>query len=115
MLKKRDRLRAEEIKEVLTRKAIPVSTSFFNMRVLRKNTEKPFDSKFAVTVTKKMYKSAVDRHHMKRRVMEALRLTKHIFPQNLYISIMPKPDTAALSFEELLVEVENISKRIRKG
>lgn len=115
MLKKRDRLRAAEIKEVLTRKAIPVSTSFFSIRVLRKITDTPFESKFAVTVTKRIYKSAVDRHHLKRRVMQALRLTKGTFPKNLFISIMPRKETSVLSFEELVREVENISKRIKKG
>lgn len=115
MLKTCERLRTQEVKEVLGRKSFSLRTSFFNCRFIHKAQIESFPSKFAIVITKKTAPLAVDRHRQKRRVSAALHTAKAFFPPNLLLVLFIKEDCSKVPFANLQEELLELCKKIKKG
>jgi ribonuclease P protein component len=76
VLKKEERISSKKEFAEVKEKGKLVATSLFSVIFIKKETEK----KFAAIISKKISKKAVDRNKIRRRLMEAVRLNKDVFP-----------------------------------
>jgi len=79
-----------------------------NFTIFKKDAD---DKKFAVIISSKKIKKAVDRNRIKRRIYEIIRLNIDIIPLGHFI-IFPEPSCLKLDFkkleEELIKNIINI-------
>jgi len=90
VLKKEERISSKKEFAEVKEKGRLVATPLFSVIFLnpsRSSTESPLDRgdakgrKFAAIISKKISKKAVERNQIRRRLMEAVRLNKEIFPE----------------------------------
>ena len=97
MLKKVNRLaKAKDIKSAFAK-----GRSFFTPFFSIKFSPRPLEKRFAVVVSTKVYKKAVDRNRLKRIVREYLRKHLAALPEGSY-AIVAKPRLGGLKDQELL-------------
>lgn len=67
------------------------------------------EARFAVVVPKKIVKGAIKRHFIKRRVFNALKIYKNLFPSSDYVVFVNKEalDLSALEVSEKIKEIAN--------
>ena len=104
MFKKRFRLNTSDFKEVFNFGKTTV-TPFFLIKS-KKNTLAY--SRFAVVVSKKLYKKAVQRNHMKRKCMAALKEISSGYPIADYVFIL-NSKAKDVQYQDLLINLKNIN------
>lgn len=77
MLKKEERISSKKEFAEVKEKGRLVATPLFSIIFIKKEAER----KFAAIVSKRISKKAVERNQIRRRLMEAVRLNKEIFPE----------------------------------
>jgi ribonuclease P protein component len=102
MFKKHFRLNTSEFKEVFNFGKTIKNPLFL---VKTKQNDLPF-ARFAVVVSKKISKSAVQRNHLKRRFIHALQEEVTHFPVLDYVFIL-NSDVKDLQYKDLLVNLKN--------
>ena len=80
MLSKQDRINTERFREIIENGKNVRSSVIFTKFLPNKD-----NSRFAVSVPKKVIKGAIERHLLKRRIMASLRRKKDVFPNGDYI------------------------------
>ena len=100
MLKKQNKLNTKDIKELITA-GKRVYGTLFSVVYKPKNT-----NKFGVTVSKKVYKKAVDRNRAKRRVFGAL---KDVSPKNIgHYNISVKSKLNTVPFTDISKDLNSV-------
>ncbi len=83
-LKKEERLKSRKmITELFHSGKIIHSYPFKALYILSEEKNKEFHAQFAVSVSKKNFKHAVERNYIKRKVRETYRLNKHLLYKEL--------------------------------
>jgi ribonuclease P protein component len=103
MFKKRFRLNTSDFKEVFNF-GKTTATPFFLIKSKKSNLTY---SRFAVVVSKKLHKKAVQRNHLKRRCMVALKESSSHYPVADYIFIL-NSKTKDVQYQDLLNNLKNI-------
>lgn len=104
MFKKCFRLHTSDFKEVFNFGKTTV-IPFFLIKS-KKNTL--LYSRFAVVVSKKLYKKASQRNHMKRKCMAALKEVSSVYPVADYIFIL-NSKAKDVQYQDLLINLKNIN------
>lgn len=105
MFKKEDRLTTKEFQEVIdTGKSVRIDTS--HLKYITAPT-----TKFAVAAPKKIFKTSVGRHLIKRRIFAALRAHKNSFPTGHYVVFASK-ELIGLPSETLESIMGSLAKRV---
>ncbi len=100
-----------ELFGTIVEKGASVFTPTLSLRFISETTHNP--SRFSVTVSKKVFKRAVDRNNLKRRVNAAL---IKVYPQvkNGFAGVIfGKNSTNMRSHKELVVDIEELLKRAK--
>ena len=109
MLAAKDRLDSHAVEEVFKKGQRKNRANFSVVFLLGKEKQR-----FAVSVSKKIAKSAVTRNKIKRRIYSVLRGIKKDLPQ-VWVAIVPKTGILVISFEDLKKELaETFSDILRK-
>ena len=69
------------------------------------------EARFAVAIPKKLIKGAIKRHFLKRRVFNALKSSKNLFPNGDFI-IFANKEAIDMSFEDIKNKLEEIAKKV---
>jgi len=106
MLSKIFRLKTNEIKSLSS------GTSVFGTLVLLRFVDgnKP---KFSVSVSKKLFKEAVKRNKIRRRVYSAIRPLLKDIKKPLFIMIIPKKECLDIDLTQITLDLERIFKKIK--
>ena len=67
--------------------------------------------KLGLSVRKKMYKHAVDRNRIKRRLREIVRLARNDLPENLWLVIHAETGIDKASWQELVSEFDTLCSK----
>jgi ribonuclease P protein component len=102
MFKKQHRLHTSEFKEVFNF-GKTIKHSLF---VIKTKENKLTHSRFAVVVSKKLFKKAHDRNYLKRKTIHALKEVEKQLPKNDYIFI--------LSFDAKDIQYKDLVNNLRK-
>jgi len=97
MLPKPDRLRRMRDFALLSQKGRVVYGPFFTLR-FRPSQAK---TKIGFVATMKLFKLAVDRNRIKRRLREAIALIRDKWPKNVDILFIARPEAMTADFEEI--------------
>ncbi len=105
MLKKRDRLTVAEIERLSQGKSV-----FGTLLSLR---YAPADRlKFAVSPSKKVFKTAVERNRVKRRAYGAIDASRFAGAKPAFVMIMPKKECLDAPSSALSAEIEGLLSRV---
>lgn len=104
MFKKQCRLHTSEFKEVFNF-GKTVKHPLFTIKV-KENTGK--HSRFAVVVSKKVFKKAHDRNYLKRKCIHALKEIEAGLPKNDYIFILSF-DAKDIQYKDLITNLRKIN------
>jgi len=104
MFKKHLRLNTSEFKEVFNF-GKTTRTPLFLVKTKQNNL--PF-ARFAVVVSKKISKSAVQRNHLKRRFIHALQEEVTHFPASDYVFIL-NSDVKDIQYKDLLSNLKHLN------
>lgn len=96
MFSKKNRIPKYEIGEIISSGDFFYKGDLLNIKKLDKNYSKP---QFAVIVSKKVSKKAVERHLIKRRIIAAIKEIQNI-PNSSYV-FFTKPEIKNKSFKEI--------------
>ncbi|MBU1018442.1 MAG: ribonuclease P protein component [Patescibacteria group bacterium] len=100
MLAKKFKLReADNIKDILDKGKESKSRYF----VVKYQSQSDHESRFAITISRKLEKSAVKRNRFKRQILEIIRLNE--VPKGLEIVILPRFAAIELDYKELEKEL----------
>lgn len=97
MLKKEFRLRRARDFALLSQRGFAVFSQYFTLR-FRKHTQA---TKIGFVASAKVFKTAVARNRVKRRLREAIRLIKEKWPAGYDILFIAKPEAVRVDFVEL--------------
>lgn len=97
MLPPAHRLRRMRDFALLSQRGRVVYGRFFTLRI--RPSKEP--TKIGFVVTTKMFKRAVKRNRIKRRLREALRVQPETWPQNMDLLFIAKPEVLTAAFTEL--------------
>lgn len=114
MLQKRDRLTRDEVAH-LGPNARRVRAASLSLRYLPAPGTAPGHkarSKFGVVVSKKVAKSAVGRHLLRRRLYAAIREKRSVLPFAVHGMLIASPHSAGCSWHEIAAEVEQLFRRV---
>jgi ribonuclease P protein component len=106
MLKKRDRLTVEDI-EALS-KGTSVFSTLISLRYIKASK-----SKFAVSVSKKIAKTAVDRNRIRRRVYSMLDQITPLLKESVHAMLMPKKEFLNEDYVKLGAEITALFQKAR--
>ena len=112
MLPSCHRLRAQEVKEVLSKKSFTLKTSFLLCKIALR-TDSP--CKIAIVTTKKLSKRAVERHRQKRRLSASISTAYSLFPKNLHLVIFIKKSILTIEYKLIEEEISHLLQLIKKG
>ena len=101
MLKKSDRLRRARDFALLSQKGRVVFGPLFTLRF--RQTKMP--TKVGFVASAKLFKTAVARNRVKRRMREALRALKSVWPAQMDLLFILKPEARTTEFENILQSV----------
>ena len=104
MLPKRERLSVGDI--ALLGNGRSVFGPHLSIRYLRVADTSP-RSKFSVSISKKVAKTAVERNRIRRRVYVALRSEKEKIKKNVFVMVMPKKECATLPLPVIADELHH--------
>lgn len=103
MFKKSSRLNTSDFKEVFNF-GKTIKTPFSLIKTKQNNLK---NSRYAVVVSKKLFKKAVERNHLKRRFLNALQENNQIFPVSDYIFIL-NSSVKDIQYKDLLTYLQEI-------
>ena len=120
-LRKEERLKSRKlIKSLFDSGKIIHQYPFKVLYSVKKNENKEHPAQIAVSVSKRNFKRAVDRNHIKRKIREAYRLNKQVFyeeltnsDQNLYFFVIYTAK-ADLEFTEIEIEMKNLLQKLQE-
>ncbi|MEN9338634.1 MAG: Ribonuclease, partial [Candidatus Parcubacteria bacterium] len=109
MLKKINKFTSEEIKNLFKKenssfKVIVKRTIFFDIKVICLDVE---SFKAGVVISGKLFKKAVERNKIKRKIFSIIESYTKEHKKNMYILIFPKKDIVGLKFLDLKKELYN--------
>jgi ribonuclease P protein component len=104
MFKKHFRLNTSEFKEVFNFG----KTSKNQLFILKYQKNKHTFSRFAVVVSKKIAKRAVERNYLKRKFIHALKETSSALPISDYVFIL-NSNIKDIQYKDLLINLEHIN------
>jgi len=104
MFKKQHRLNASEFKEVFNF-GKTIKTPLFFVKI--KENNKKF-SRFAVVVSKKISKRAVERNYLKRKFYHALKEVYSVFPKNDYVFIL-NSEVKDIQYKDLIIKIKELT------
>jgi ribonuclease P protein component len=105
MLPKTQRISTKRFGEIMT-SGKNISAGGFYLKTLKSDSVR-----FAVAVPKKVAKSAIKRHLLKRRVFNILRLNKGLFPAGDYIIFLNK-EVADFNKDQFSEGVKNLANKV---
>lgn len=108
MLPKPERLRRARDFALLSQKGRVVFAPLFTLR-FRPSQQA---TKVGFVTSAKIFKTAVARNRVKRRLREALRLLKPEWPKNLDLLFIAKPEVSRADFAELQASVRHSFEKI---
>ena len=97
MLKKEFRLRRARDFALLSQRGFAVFGPYFTLRFRKHNQA----SKIGFVASAKIFKTAVARNRVKRRLREATRLIQSQWPSGFDMLFIAKPDATRVDFKEL--------------
>jgi ribonuclease P protein component len=100
MFAKKNRLTSAEVKQMFNIKTESVNTDSLYIKSLENNLDY---SRFAVIVPKKIHKTSVKRHYVKRKLLVFLKKQKDNLKKRDYVITLRKPIT---DFSESNLELE---------
>lgn len=103
MLPKSKRLPTSEFKEVIEK-----GQSFHSPFLILRAFSGKKESRFSISVPKKVAKEAVARNKMRRQAYSAIRPLEKRMEKGFNAVLIMKPDAHKLSFADLSVEIEKI-------
>lgn len=111
MLRNKYRAGRQDIEDTI-KFGVTISENFLYAKISRKDGEKPG---FAIVVSKKIEKTSVGRHRMKRKISAAIEenLKKIGADFKKTIVFFPKKTEKPISYKEIKKEVEEILKKAR--
>lgn len=109
MLKKNQRLTK---KQDFTRLAIQGRSIFGSFATLRVRPVHEKGKKVAFITSTKVFKKAVDRNRVKRRMREVVRGLFEKIPQNAHLLFILKPEALKAPYPRLVAEVERLLTKI---
>jgi ribonuclease P protein component len=104
MFKKHYRLNTSEFKEVFTFG----KTSKNQLFILKSHKNQLTYSRFAVVVSKKIAKRAVERNYLKRKFIHALKEVSNTLPVSDYVFIL-NSSIKDIQYKDLLINLEHIN------
>jgi ribonuclease P protein component len=110
MLKKADRLTTEEIETLSQGKS--VFGTLLSLRYVHVSGADGAKLKFAVSVSKKVFKTAVERNRARRRVYGAIDMKVFATAKPTYVMFMPKKEAITVPIEQLKNEVSALLARV---
>ena len=108
MLPKTQRLRRMRDFALLSQKGRAVFAPFFTLRLRPSQTP----TKIGFVASAKVFKTAVARNRVKRRMREVLRLLKPDWPVNFDLLFVLKPDISTVDFKFLTAGVKHAFEKI---
>lgn len=96
MFSKKNRIPREKLEEII-KQSKSLGGDFFNLKITENEVTLP---RFAVVVSKKVTKSSVNRHLLKRRFLSIIRAFFNDFKQNDYVFFLKK-ESATQDFKTL--------------
>jgi ribonuclease P protein component len=108
MLPKTQRLRRMRDFALLSQKGRAVFAPFFTLRLRQSQTP----TKIGFVASAKVFKTAVARNRVKRRMREVLRLIKNDWPVNFDLLFVLKPDILTVDFKLLTSAVQHAFEKI---
>lgn len=106
MLPKERRLSGHEVASYLKSKGVLSHSPSFSL--IKQIPSTPGPSRFAVVVSKKVSKLAVDRNWAKRRIMEGITAALSIIPENSDYLFLVKPAILTKTSEQIANEINEI-------
>jgi len=97
MFKRKNRIPREKLEEII-KQSKALGGDFFNVKISENEASLP---RFAVVVSKKVAKSSVGRHLLKRRLFSCIRNNYSTFGNRDYVFFLKK-ESANLDFRTLL-------------
>lgn len=104
MFKKRHRLNTSEFKEVFNF-GKSIKTSLFLVKIKENNKKY---SRFAVVVSKKISKRAIERNYIKRKFYHALKEVSSVFPKNDYVFIL-NSEIKDIQYKDLMNKIKEFN------
>jgi ribonuclease P protein component len=93
---------------LLSQKGRPVFLPYFTLRF--RQSQAP--TKVGFVASAKLFKLAVDRNRVKRRLREALFLVKAEWPKNMDLLFVAKPEAQTADFQDVLKAVKRSFEKI---
>lgn len=108
MLPQKQRIPKALAREVFARGVTTPGPNFF-LKILKSPTS---ETKFAVSISKKIAPTAVLRNRTRRRVYSVLRVFAPQVKKGFLVAFVAKKGGERLNYEPLAVEIENLLKRV---
>lgn len=105
MLPKSERLDTKRFNEIIA-SGKNISAGSFYFKALKSDK-----LRFAVVISKKVAKSAIKRHFIKRRVFNSIMKNKDQFPVSDYI-VFANKDVLEMSKEQIEENIKNMAKKL---
>ena len=109
MLNKKNRIGNRTVIDKLFRKGKLYKNHLF---VIKYERASGGPSQFAVSISKKIYKSAVKRNHLRRQIHEALRSGLSLLDKDFIALIITRSDCQKATFTELSQNINTFLKKI---
>ncbi len=107
MLPKNQRIARPQFGLYSSTKIRPYHHPFFTIRIAYTEESAPSSAKIACIVSKKVTKSSVDRHVLRRRTYDCFIPFLTELPSNVLYFITLKPDARTASFQELFLAISD--------
>lgn len=108
MLPKVDRLRHMRDFALLSQRGRVVFGPFFTLRFRPSQAA----TKVGFVASAKIFKTAVARNRVKRRLREALRLSRDMWPQKMDLLFIARPEATDAEFPALLAALKRVFEKI---
>ncbi|PIZ71701.1 ribonuclease P protein component [Candidatus Peregrinibacteria bacterium CG_4_10_14_0_2_um_filter_43_11] len=102
MLSKKNRISDRHTIQGLWKNGKIYKTRHLVFRFLEKP---PIFSEFAVAVSKKIFKNAVQRNHLRRQIMEGIRPHLDALEKQFWVVVIPRSDVKNAKPEELKLQI----------
>jgi ribonuclease P protein component len=105
MLPKKKRLDTKRFDEIIA-SGRNISAGAFYLKALKSDT-----LRFAVVIPKKMAKSAIKRHLLKRRVFNSIKENKTLFPSGDYI-VFANKEVTEMDMSQITENIKNMAQKL---